>query len=110
MSASTYRTELSKSVSSHIRVSRGTGITSVRGEVWLTIDGRPDDIILEPGQTYLFERRATVFIAAFAPATAEWKIDAKSPLRAIVGAIECVLSRLARTMHASNARPVRTPF
>ena len=110
MNTSTYRTELTQSNPTNLRATRGTIVTCVAGEVWLTIDGHPEDIILEPGQTYVFGCRANAFIAAFAPATAEWSIVRNAPLRALGEAVEHFLVRLAQSMTASKARMIAADF
>ncbi len=47
-----------------LRVGAGRHITSVSGTTWVTIDGDPRDIILEPGDSHAFEHPGRVMVTA----------------------------------------------
>lgn len=47
-----------------LRAEAGRHISSVAGTAWITIDGDLRDIILEPGDSYAFERPARVMVQA----------------------------------------------
>lgn len=60
---------------------RGTRIVAVAGDVWVTEDGRYDDVVLAPGESAVLERDGMAMITTFdsadveivPPATAEAK-------------------------------------
>ena len=60
---------------------RGTRIVAVAGDVWITEDGRYDDVVLAPGESAALERNGMAMITTFnsadveivPPATAETK-------------------------------------
>lgn len=47
-----------------LHVAAGHRLTGISGATWLTIDGDPRDIILEPGDTHVFERAGRVLVQA----------------------------------------------
>jgi hypothetical protein len=47
-----------------LRVDAGRHITNVSGTSWVTIDGEPDDIILEAGDSHVFARPGRVLVQA----------------------------------------------
>ena len=60
---------------------RGTRIVAVAGDLWVTEDGRYDDVVLAPGESAVLERDGMAMITTFdsadveivPPATAETK-------------------------------------
>ena len=50
----------------HLRA--GTRLRGVRGTAWLTADGDPRDIVLEPGQQFRRDSRAGTIVYALEPA------------------------------------------
>ena len=43
---------------------RGWCLRAERGTLWITIDGQPDDITLDPGQSHRFDVRTPVLVTA----------------------------------------------
>ncbi len=69
-----------------VRLHVGTGhrMTGISGSTWLTIDGDPRDIILEPGDTHAFDQPGHVLVQALggnALLTAEDGVVLQSDLR-----------------------------
>lgn len=112
------RFDLDKTTASEVRVKPGTTITCRTGKVWVTINGRPEDIVLYPGEAFRFERRETAFIAALMSSSAEWNVVAAPPgLLQMLGASVAVAMRgafgemgraLAALVHARRREPL--PF
>jgi hypothetical protein len=48
----------------HLDAARGRRIESVLGHVWITIDGDPRDIVLDPGEGFEVVRDGAVLISA----------------------------------------------
>ncbi len=42
----------------------GWCLRAERGTLWITIDGRPEDITLDPGQSHRFDARTPVLVTA----------------------------------------------
>ena len=47
-----------------LQVGAGHHLTNVRGTAWVTVDGDPCDVILEPGDSHTFERAGRVVVQA----------------------------------------------
>lgn len=47
-----------------MRVGAGLRITGVSGSAWITVDGDPADVILEPGETHAFAREGRALVQA----------------------------------------------
>ena len=47
-----------------LRVGAGRHITSVSGTAWITLDGDPRDVVLEPGDSYAFDRPGRAMVQA----------------------------------------------
>jgi hypothetical protein len=47
-----------------LRRARGYHVACLRGELWITIDGRLDDIFLEPGDTFPIDGDGRVVVFA----------------------------------------------
>jgi len=47
-----------------LQVGAGRHLTNVRGTAWITLDGDPRDVILEPGDSHTFERSGRVVVQA----------------------------------------------
>ena len=50
---------------------RGTRIVAVAGDIWITEDGRYDDVVLAPGESAALERDGMAMITAFDSADVE---------------------------------------
>lgn len=50
---------------------RGARIVSVAGDVWITEDGRYDDVVLASGESTVLERNGTAMITTFGSADVE---------------------------------------
>ena len=61
-----------------LRNGRGSIVTCVSGAVWLTMEGDTRDIVLEPGDSFVVDRRGLTIIAAHEPT----EIDVCAPNRA----------------------------
>lgn len=50
-----------------LRIARGAGtrIWGREGTAWVTVDGDPRDVILEPGQSFVVEQDAPTIVSAF---------------------------------------------
>jgi hypothetical protein len=48
----------------HVGRARGQRIESVLGRLWVTIDGDPRDIVLDPGEGFCVDRDADVRVSA----------------------------------------------
>lgn len=69
-----------------LHVGAGHRMTGISGSIWLTIDGDPRDIILEPGDTHAFERPGHVMVQALggdALLNAEDGVDVRAPARGL---------------------------
>ena len=44
---------------------RGLRLRAERGALWVTVDGEPDDITIEPGDCRVFSGDATVLVSSF---------------------------------------------
>ncbi len=47
-----------------LQVGAGRHLTNVRGTAWVTLDGDPRDVLLEPGDSHVFERAGRVVVQA----------------------------------------------
>ena len=47
-----------------MRVAPGLRITGISGTAWVTVDGDPADVILEPGDTHSFGREGRALVQA----------------------------------------------
>ena len=47
-----------------LQVGAGRHLTNVRGTAWITLDGDPRDVILEPGDSHTFERSGRAVVQA----------------------------------------------
>jgi len=47
-----------------LRVGAGRHLTSVRGTAWVTLDGDPRDVVLEPGDSFAFDRPGRAMVQA----------------------------------------------
>lgn len=47
-----------------LRTARGQRIESVLGRLWVTIDGDPRDIVLDPGEGFSIDRDDDVLVSA----------------------------------------------
>ena len=54
-----------------LKRARGTRIVSVAGDVWITEDGRYDDVVLATGESAILERDGTAMITPFGSADVE---------------------------------------
>ena len=50
-----------------LREAKGGRITCVSGALWITQDGDPNDVVLEPGASHEVTRRGTVLLQAMRP-------------------------------------------
>lgn len=73
---------------------RGLRITSRRGSLWLTQDGDPNDVVLDPGQAHCLEADGPVLIQALDRACVSVDAAASAPP-----------SRWARWRDAWSPRP-----
>lgn len=48
----------------HLHVSTGLRVTGVSGTLWITMDGDPVDVILEPGETHAFAGEGHALVQA----------------------------------------------
>lgn len=51
-----------------VRRAGGLEIRSLKGYLWITQDGDPRDVVLQPGQAYRPDRNACVLVAPLGPA------------------------------------------
>jgi hypothetical protein len=70
------------------------------GELWITVDGRAEDIILGPGQRWLAEDRAPVVVSALKDSLLVVTCNCE---RAPRGRAESLLAALLRWRHAPLA-------
>ena len=49
----------------HLRPRRPLCLRAERGSLWITVDGEPEDIELDRGQSRLFEAGADIIVGAF---------------------------------------------
>lgn len=70
------------------------------GELWITVDGRTEDIILGPGQRWLAEDRAPVVVSALKESLL---VVTRNCERAPRGRAESLLAVLLRWRHAPLA-------
>lgn len=47
-----------------MQVGAGLRVTGVSGTSWITVDGDPEDLILEPGDTYAFAHDGSALVQA----------------------------------------------
>jgi hypothetical protein len=47
-----------------LNAGRGTTLKAVRGTLWVTIDNDPRDIVLDPGESFLVDSDAPLFVMA----------------------------------------------
>jgi len=47
-----------------LRVGAGRHITNVSGTTWVTMDGDPRDVVLEPGDSFAFDRPGRAMVQA----------------------------------------------
>ena len=91
--------ELTPGRPARLTVAAGRRITSIRGTVWITIDGDPRDVVLEPGETHVFDRVGRVVVQALdgrAQLVGEEgiEIDANRPARSGAKALRAFWSGL----------------
>lgn len=79
---------------------KGRELACRSGELWITVDGRPDDIILAPGQRWLAEDHATVVVSALKDSLL---VVTRTCTRAGRGRAESLLAALLRWRHAPLA-------
>lgn len=70
------------------------------GELWITVDGRPEDIILGPGQRWRAEEDSTVVVSALQDSLL---VVTRACVRAPRGRAESLLAALLRWRHAPLA-------
>ena len=75
------RIELDKSI--FLRLERAAGVTVVclEGDLWLTRDGSPADVVLKVGQSYTVADATRVIVSAFSPSVARVLRPAAAPSR-----------------------------
>ena len=80
----------------------GAQIQCLYGNLWLTQDGDPRDIILEPGDEYRFERDAVTYVSALSDASFLLLRGPVALERPVPGGwIRALQARLANRSHAS---------
>ena len=47
-----------------LKVGAGRHLTNVRGTAWITVDGDPQDVILEPGDSHTFAQSGRAVVQA----------------------------------------------
>ena len=72
------RYELAKHELLALERASGQLITCISGELWLTVDGEREDIILLPGQDWLVPGKAPLVVSALRPALF---VTTRSPCR-----------------------------
>lgn len=63
------RYELAKRELLALDQAAGNHLRCVSGEIWITREGSPQDIILQPGESWLVESNTTVVASAFCPSS-----------------------------------------
>jgi len=80
----------------------GAQIQCLHGNLWLTQDGDPRDIILQPGDEHRFERDAVTYVSALSDASfllLRGPVALDPPLPG--GWMKALQARLANRSHAS---------
>jgi hypothetical protein len=80
-----------------LRRCAGALLICAAGELWITQEGSPDDVILQPGQRWRVPRGGQVLVSAFGPGLAQVLVPARlQPLwwRALVALVAAALLRL----------------
>jgi hypothetical protein len=77
----------------------GTQIHCLHGDLWLTQDGDPRDIILRPGDEHRFEHDAVTYVSALSDACYLLSRAPVAPDRALPGAwMKALQARLANRL------------
>jgi hypothetical protein len=79
---------------------KGRELVCRSGELWITVDGRPADIILAPGQRWLMEDDATLVVSALKDSLL---VVTRTCARAERGRAESLLAALLRWRHVPLA-------
>lgn len=75
---------------------KGRELACRSGELWITVDGRAEDIILGPGQRWLADEHATVVVSALKDSLLA---VTRTCMRAPGGRAESILTALLRWRH-----------
>jgi hypothetical protein len=79
---------------------KGRELACLSGELWITVDGRAEDIILGPGQRWQAEDQAPVVVSALKDSLL---VATRRCERAARGRAEGLLAQLLRWRHAPLA-------
>ena len=64
------RVELDRALFLRLVNAAGTTVVCLEGNLWITRDGSPKDVVLAPGQTYLVEDATRVIVSGLGPGLA----------------------------------------
>jgi hypothetical protein len=64
-----------------LRRCAGTELICAAGELWITQEGSPDDVILQPGQRWRVPDGQPVLVSAFGPGLAQVLVPARTQPR-----------------------------
>lgn len=55
-----------------VRNREGVTVECLSGQIWITLDGDPRDVVLDPGQMFTAERDKRILVMALEEATVRW--------------------------------------
>lgn len=93
-----------------IRLAAGTRIECTHGRIWLTEEGLPRDVLLEPGEAYEISRRSLVSVQALGETI--FRIRAKARLPYPTQRLAAALGRWlsAARIHPRKAIAAAAPY